>query len=49
VAKLNGHEDNIDETTHAISDARGTHREEIGFSYLVFGAARLRRTRAGRR
>jgi hypothetical protein len=36
--KLNGHEDNIDEATHAISDARVTHREEIGFSYFVFGA-----------
>jgi hypothetical protein len=37
--KLNGHEDNIDEATHAISDARVTHREEIGFSYFVFGAS----------
>ena len=35
VPKLNGHEDNIDEATHAISDARVTHREEIGFSYFV--------------
>jgi hypothetical protein len=49
VPKLNGHEDNIDEATHAISDARVTHREEIGFSYFVFGRLRLRRTRAGRR
>ena len=39
VPKLNGHEDNIDEATHAISDARVTHREEIGFSYFVFGAS----------
>ena len=39
VPKLNGQEDNIDEATHAISDARVTHREEIGFSYFVFGAA----------
>ena len=39
VPKLNGHEGNIDEATHAISDARVTHREEIGFSYFVFGAA----------
>ena len=38
VPKLNGHEDNIDEATHAISDARVTHREEIGLSYFVFGA-----------
>ena len=39
VPKLNGHEDNTDEATHAISDARVTHREEIGFSYVVFGAS----------
>jgi hypothetical protein len=39
VPKLNGQEDNIDESTHAISDARVTHREEIGFSYFVFGAS----------
>jgi len=38
-AQLNGHEDNIDEATHAISDACVTHREEIGFSYFVFGAS----------
>jgi hypothetical protein len=39
VPKLNGHEDNIDEATHAISDARVTHREEIGFSYSSLGAS----------
>jgi hypothetical protein len=39
VPKLNGQEGNIDEATHAISDARVTHREEIGFSYFVFGVS----------
>jgi hypothetical protein len=29
----------MDEATHAISDACVTHREEIGFSYFVFGAS----------
>jgi hypothetical protein len=45
VPQLNGHEDNIDEATPAISDARVTHREEIGFSYLGFGASSLTQTR----
>jgi hypothetical protein len=39
VPKLNGHQDNIDVASHAIFDARVTHREEIGLSYVVFGAA----------
>jgi hypothetical protein len=29
----------IDVASHAIFDARVTHREEIGLSYVVFGAA----------
>ena len=37
--KLNGQQDYIDGATHAISDARVTRREEIGFSFFVCGAA----------